>query len=80
MKKKPFSWKEQLTVNLRGGIWVGLFTLVILAKLIFVCFLDSTDFTSGTLTAYATVLGTFAVSKGFSKMLNGKNGKEVTED
>lgn len=80
MKLSRISWQDKLTINLKGGVWVGLFTFVMLFKLIFVCFFGSMDFTSGSLTVYGTVLGTFGLTKLGAKMVNGKNGKPVNED
>lgn len=75
--KKTF---KNLTINLSGGVWVGLFTLVMLGKLVSVCFLSDSDFTSGSLSVYGIVIGAFATSKTISKFVNAKNGHEVNED
>ena len=78
--KPVFNWVKQLTINQSGGVWAGLFTLVMLGKLIFVCFLDGADFTSSSLSVYGIVIGAFATSKTISKFVNGKNGNTVNED
>ena len=75
-----FNWVKQLTINQSGGVWAGLFTLVMLGKLVDVCFLTGTDFTSGSLSVYGIVIGAFATSKTISKFVNGKNGNTVSED
>lgn len=75
MKKEnpKFNWKD--AIRLKGRTFVDLFTYVMLAKLVNVCFFKGVDFTSGSLTIYVTVLGTFAVSNGVMHVVRMKNGK-----
>lgn len=79
--KKILSWSDRLTVNLKGGVWVGLFTLVILVGCIDVLFIHRTgDIPEGIRWIYGIVLGTFGATKGLGKFMNGKNGHTVDEN
>lgn len=69
-----------LTVNLKGGVWVGLFSLVILAGCIHTLFLSGGDIPEGIRWIYGTVLTAFATTKSVGKFMNGKNGHTVRED
>lgn len=67
-------------LNLKGYLWLGLFSWSMLLGLWRVLFFGGTDIPSGALTLYGTVLGTFGVTKIAAKAINGKNGKEVEEN
>jgi len=67
-------------VNLRGYIWMGLFSWVMLAGLIRVLFFGATDIPNGALGLYGSVLATFGITKLGAKAINGKNGHEVEEN
>jgi hypothetical protein len=73
-------WLNSTTINQKGGVWAGWFTFIMLCKLIMVCFFRSPDFTSGSLTVYGTVIGTYGLTRLGAKMVNGKSGHPVDED
>lgn len=67
-------------LNLRGYIWMGLFSWVMLAGLVRVLFFGATDIPNGALGLYGTVLATFGITKLGAKAINGQNGKAVNEN
>lgn len=74
-------WKIiQKIVDLKGGVWVGLYSFTMLLALINTLFLGGNDITSGALALYGTVLGSFAVTKTAARMMNGKNGHRISEE
>lgn len=79
-KTVPKTWMDRLTINLKGGVWVGLFTFLMLTGCINTMFLDGKDIPEGIRWIYATVLGAFAGTKITGKLVNGKNGQPVEED
>ncbi len=74
------TWMDRLSINLKGGVWVGLFTLLMLVACIHTLFLGGTDVPEGIRWIYGTVLGAFATTKTISRFVNGKNGAPVDED
>jgi hypothetical protein len=80
MKIKPKTLLDRLTINLKGGVWIGLFTFLMLAGCVNAMFLDGKDIPEGVRWIYATVLGAFAGTKITGKLMNGKNGQPVEED
>ena len=76
----PKSWADRLTVNLKGGVWVGLFTFTMIAGCINALFLEGKDIPEGVRWIYGIVIGTFGATKGVGKLVNGKNGQPVEED
>lgn len=79
-KIKPKSWSEKLTVNLKGGVWVGIFTLTMWAGVVHTLFLDGADIPDGVIWVYGTILTAFAGTKIVGKVMNGKNGQKVEEN
>lgn len=79
-KAAPKTWMERLTINLKGGVWVGLFTFLMLVGCVHAMFLDGKDIPEGVRWIYGTVLGAFATTKITGKFMNGKNGVPVEED
>lgn len=79
-KAVPKTWMERLTINLKGGVWVGLFTFLMLVGCVHAMFLDGKDIPEGVRWIYGTVLGAFATTKITGKFMNGKNGQPVEED
>ena len=79
-KTVPKTWMERLTINLKGGVWVGLFTFMMLVGCANAMFFGGKDIPNGVQWVYGTVLLTFATTKGVSKFMNGKNGQPVEED
>lgn len=79
-KVVPKTWADKLTVNLKGGVWVGLFTFTMIAGCINALFLDGKDIPEGVRWVYGIVLSAFATTKGVGKFMNGKNGQPVEED
>ena len=67
----------QQLIDIKGGVWAGIFTFIVLMKLILICFWSSPDFTSGVLTVYGTIIGTFGLTKLGAKAINGNNGHKV---
>jgi hypothetical protein len=67
-------------LNLRGALWMGLFSWVMLAGLVRCLFFGAADIPSGALGLYGSVLATFGITKLGAKAINGKNGKEVEEN
>jgi len=80
MTKQLRTFLNSTTINLKGGVWTGWFTAIMLAKLVAVCFFHSADYTSGSLTVYGTVIGTYGLTRLGAKMVNGKSGHPVAED
>lgn len=78
--KKVTTWADRISINLKGGVWVGLFTLLMLVGCIYTMFFDGKDVPEGVRWIYATVLGAFATTKTVSRFVNGKNGQPVDED
>jgi len=74
------SWSEKLTLNLKGGIWVGIFTLTLWAGVVNTLFLDGKDIPDGVIWVYGTILTAFAGTKIVGKVMNGKNGERVDEN
>lgn len=70
--------KIQQILDIRGGVWLSLFTSVMLLALIR-SVVTRTEIPTSALTLYGTVLGTFAMTKTAVKMMNGKNGHKVEE-
>lgn len=79
-KVKPKTLMERLTINLKGGVWIGLFTFLLLAGCANALFFDGKDIPEGVRWVYGIVVGTFGATKGVSKFMNGKNGQPVEED
>lgn len=65
-------------LDVKGGPWVSIYSLVMLLALI-KCLITSVQIPSSALQLYGTVLGTFGITKTAAKFINGKNGKEVEE-
>lgn len=82
MKTKPkFNWRETLSLNAKGGAWLGLFSLIIAIGCVDVLFAHrGSDIPEGVRWIYGLVLTTFAGTKIASKFVNGKNGHSVEED
>lgn len=82
-KQKPMHPAIQIltkAINLKGYIWVGLFSWVMLAGLTRCVLLDGPDIQGGALGLYGTVLATFGITKLGAKVINGKNGHAVPEN
>lgn len=67
-------------IDLKGSIWAGLFSWVMLIGLVKAVVLSSTDIPTGALGLYGTVIGTFGLTKLGAKAINGKNGHQVPEN
>lgn len=67
-------------VDLKGGTWTGLFSLVMLIGLIKTVILGGPDIPTGVLGLYGTVVGVYGLSRFGAKAINGKNGHTVTEE
>lgn len=67
-------------VDLRGGIWLGLFSLVMLVGVIQTLFFKGADIPGGVIGVYGTVVATFGITKLGAKAINGKNGQHVEEE
>ncbi len=78
--KKATTWLDRLTINLKGGVWVGIFTLTMWAGVVNAMFLDGKDIPDGVIWVYGTILTAFAGTKVVGKLVNGKNGQSVEED
>jgi hypothetical protein len=68
------------TIDLKGNIWMGLFSWVMLAGLIRCVLFSGPDLPGGALGLYGTVLATFGITKLGAKAINGKNGHQVGEN
>lgn len=79
-QKQIKSWSEKLTLNLKGGVWVGIFTLTMWAGVVNTLFLDGKDIPDGVIWVYGTILTAFAGTKIVGKVMNGKNGNTVEEN
>lgn len=67
-------------IDLKGSLWAGLFSWVMLIGLIKCVLLNGTDIPGGALGLYGTVLGTFGLTRVAAKAINGKNGHQVPEN
>lgn len=67
-------------LDIRGALWMGLFSWVMLAGLVRVLFFGATDIPNGALGLYGSVLATFGITKLGAKAINGKNGQKVEEN
>lgn len=67
-------------LDLRGALWMGLFSWVMLIGLARVVFFGASDIPSGALGLYGSVLATFGITKLGAKAINGKNGQKVEEN
>ncbi len=79
-KTVPKTFMDRFTINLKGGVWVGLFTFLMLVGCVNILFLDGKDIPEGVRWVYGIVVGTFGATKGVGKLVNGKNGVPVEED
>lgn len=79
MKKQKMTILLGLTkvIDLKGSIWAGVFSWVMLIGLIKCVLLHGPDIPGGALGLYGTVLGTFGLTRVAAKAINGKNGHEV---
>lgn len=79
--QKQVNWKDRLSLNAKGGAWLGLFSFIIAAGCFDVLFLHrGGDIPEGVRWVYATILVTFGGTKLASKFINSKNGEKVEED
>jgi len=67
-------------IDLKGSVWAGLFSWVMLIGLIKAVIMNGTDIPGGALGSYGTVLGTFGLTRVAAKAINGKNGHPVQEN
>ena len=67
-------------IDLKGAVWMGLFSWVMLVGLIRCVLLNGPDIPGGALGLYGTVVATFGISKLGAKAINGKNGHAVPEN
>lgn len=67
-------------IDLKGNIWLGLFSWIMLIGLIRCVLLSGPDLQGGALGLYGTVLATFGITKLGAKAINGKNGHQVLEN
>ena len=67
-------------IDLKGNIWLGLFSWVMLLGLTRCVLLGGPDLQGGALGLYGTVLATFGITKLGAKAINGKNGHPVAEN
>lgn len=67
-------------IDLKGNIWMGIFSWVMLAGLVRCVLFNGPDLQGGALGLYGTVIGTFGITKLGAKAINGKNGHQVPEN
>lgn len=79
-KAVPKTWADRLTINLKGGVWIGLFTFLMLVGCANALFFGGKDVPEGVRWIYGIIVGTFGATKGVGKLMNGKNGVPVEED
>lgn len=79
--QKQVSWRDRLSLNAKGGAWLGLFSLIIASGCVDVLFIHrGSDIPEGVRWIYATILVTFGGTKMAAKFINSKNGEKVEED
>lgn len=67
-------------IDLKGNIWLGLFSWTMLIGLLRCVLFGGPDLQGGALGLYGTVLATFGLTKLGAKAINGKNGHPVQEN
>lgn len=67
-------------IDLKGNIWAGVFSWVMLVGLVRCVLFNGPDLPGGALGLYGTVLGTFGLTKLGAKAINGKNGHQVGDN
>lgn len=78
--KRTVSWADRLTINMKGGTWLGIFTLTMWAGAVNAMFLGGPDIPNGVILVYGTIVTVFGGTKVAGKLINGKNGQPVEED
>lgn len=67
-------------IDLKGSIWMGVFSWIMVLGLIRCVLLGGPDLPAGALALYGTVIATFGITKLGAKAINGKNGHTVNEN